>query len=74
MNSSQKRNSWNLLLCPQLRAEQLAFMQPGQKVCHFPGSNFLLGVKDGLWLNLLPFKIEFGQEFGFLPETFILPD
>ena len=43
------------------------------QVNHFPAS-FQLGRKDRLWHNLLKLQLRFGRkEFGFLPQTYILP-
>jgi len=40
---------------------------------HFPGS-FQLGRKDRLWRNLSKLLAQFGKkEFGFFPQTFVLP-
>lgn len=40
---------------------------------HFPGT-FQLGRKDRLWRNLSKMLSRFGRkEFGFFPQTFILP-
>ena len=40
---------------------------------HFPGS-FQLGRKDRLWRNLSRLLTQFGKkEFGFFPQTFVLP-
>lgn len=40
---------------------------------HFPGS-FQLGRKDRLWRNLAKLLAQFGnKEFGFFPQTFVLP-
>jgi len=40
---------------------------------HFPGS-FQLGRKDRLWRNLSRLLAQFGKkEFGFFPQTFVLP-
>jgi len=40
---------------------------------HFPGS-FQLGRKDRLWRNLSRLLAQFGRkEFGFFPQTFVLP-
>ncbi|CDW55683.1 tubulin polyglutamylase TTLL4 [Trichuris trichiura] len=48
-------------------------LMPFQKVNHFPG-NFLLGRKDRLCLSLDQMAKRWKkEEFGFAPETFILP-
>ncbi|EFX87889.1 hypothetical protein DAPPUDRAFT_311295 [Daphnia pulex] len=44
-----------------------------QKVNHFPGT-FQIGRKDRLWRNMQKMVAKFGNdEFGFLPQTFVLP-
>ena len=43
------------------------------QVNHFPAS-FQLGRKDRLWNNLSKMQLRFGQkEFGFFPQTYVLP-
>ncbi|KAI9562890.1 hypothetical protein GHT06_010346 [Daphnia sinensis] len=44
-----------------------------QKVNHFPGT-FQIGRKDRLWRNMQKMVAKYGNdEFGFLPQTFVLP-
>uniref|UniRef100_A0A0P6GEY3 Tubulin polyglutamylase TTLL4 n=1 Tax=Daphnia magna TaxID=35525 RepID=A0A0P6GEY3_9CRUS len=44
-----------------------------QKVNHFPGT-FQIGRKDRLWRNMQKMVAKYGnEEFGFLPQTFVLP-
>ena len=43
------------------------------QINHFPAS-FQLGRKDRLWHNLSKMQLRFGRkEFGFIPQTYILP-
>uniref|UniRef100_A0A914YTS5 Uncharacterized protein n=1 Tax=Panagrolaimus superbus TaxID=310955 RepID=A0A914YTS5_9BILA len=48
-------------------------MNINQKVNHYPGS-FHIGRKDRIWCHLKEFMHRFGNEFDFMPKTFLMPD
>ena len=51
----------------------MVYVPHGIQFNHFPGS-FQLGRKDRLWRNLSRLLAQFGKkEFGFFPQTFVLP-
>jgi hypothetical protein len=64
---------WNIFWGRHLLAEQYQLINAFQKVNHFPGST-QLGRKDFLNVNLSRMLYKFGpQEYGFFPQTYLLP-
>ncbi|XP_046846125.1 tubulin monoglutamylase TTLL4-like [Xenia sp. Carnegie-2017] len=68
-----KKNDWLGYWGRHMKATGFKAVREYQKVNHFPGS-FQIGRKDKLWKNLSKLLTRHGRkEFGFIPQTFILP-
>lgn len=56
-----------------MKAPMFKTLKDTQKLNHFPGT-FQIGRKDRLWRHFQRLIAKFGyKEFGFLPETYVLP-
>uniref|UniRef100_UPI00358F8D42 tubulin monoglutamylase TTLL4-like n=1 Tax=Myxine glutinosa TaxID=7769 RepID=UPI00358F8D42 len=64
---------WLLCWGKHMHSPGFRFLLKHQKLNHFPGT-FEIGRKDMLWQNLARLRKLFGhQEFGFFPQSFVLP-
>lgn len=63
----------NLLISALPKGNSLKYMNKFQKHNHFPGS-WHLGRKDNLWKNIWKKRREFGEDYGFCPTTYLMPD
>uniref|UniRef100_UPI00358E9F74 tubulin monoglutamylase TTLL4-like isoform X2 n=1 Tax=Myxine glutinosa TaxID=7769 RepID=UPI00358E9F74 len=64
---------WLLCWGKHMHSPAFRFLLKHQKLNHFPGT-FQIGRKDLLWRNLARLRKLFGrQEFGFFPQSFVLP-
>eukprot|EP01027_Heterolobosea_sp_BB2_P015683 GEZU01022446.1.p1 GENE.GEZU01022446.1~~GEZU01022446.1.p1 ORF type:complete len:521 (+),score=144.48 GEZU01022446.1:71-1633(+) len=68
-----KGDNWNVMWGRHLKPNDFETLDGFQRINHFPGSSHL-GRKDFLQRNLRAMKEEFGAEYDFFPESFILPD
>jgi tubulin polyglutamylase TTLL4 len=66
-------NQWLGTWGKHMKSPMFKTLKETQKLNHFPGT-FQLGRKDRLWRNFQRLINKFGyKEFGFIPQTFILP-
>eukprot|EP00929_Paragymnodinium_shiwhaense_P121029 TRINITY_DN9314_c0_g4_i1.p1 TRINITY_DN9314_c0_g4~~TRINITY_DN9314_c0_g4_i1.p1 ORF type:complete len:899 (-),score=169.42 TRINITY_DN9314_c0_g4_i1:133-2829(-) len=66
-------DDWSLQWCGgSLRDADYRDVQEHQRINHFPGSTELTR-KDCMWAHLERMRYTFGEDFNFVPETFILP-
>lgn len=64
---------WSGTWGKHMKSAMFKLVPPHQKVNHFPGT-FQIGRKDRMWRNMQKMVTKFGvQEFGFLPQTYVLP-
>ncbi|RZC39534.1 tubulin polyglutamylase TTLL4-like, partial [Asbolus verrucosus] len=69
----RKSNQWLGTWGKHMKSPIFKTLKETQKLNHFPGT-FQLGRKDRLWRNFQRLINKFGhKEFGFIPQTFILP-
>ncbi|XP_014672909.1 PREDICTED: tubulin polyglutamylase TTLL4-like [Priapulus caudatus] len=70
---SRKEHDWLGYWGKHMKSGGFGVIREFQKVNHFPGS-FQIGRKDRLWRNLAHMqKLHGKKEFGFVPQTFVLP-
>lgn len=70
-----QEKDWLVQWCgPSMKASDYATLHEYQRVNHFPGSTELTR-KDRMWKHLAEIAQSFGKDsFGFVPETFVLPE
>jgi len=70
-----QEKDWLVQWCgPSMKASDYAALHEYQRVNHFPGSTELTR-KDRMWKHLAEIAQTFGKDsFGFVPETFVLPE
>lgn len=68
-------HSWNILWSGSMPPDYLyENLNPYQKINHYPGSNELTR-KDKMCMNMKSMADKYGKHnFGFIPETFVLPE
>ncbi|XP_065161645.1 tubulin monoglutamylase TTLL4-like isoform X2 [Atheta coriaria] len=70
----RKSNDWMGTWGKHMKSPMFKTLKNAQKLNHFAGT-FQLGRKDRLWRNVQRLMHRFGaKEFGFIPQTFILPN
>lgn len=66
-------SKFNLYISGSIRPRILLEMDEYQKYNHYPGS-WQLGRKDNLWRNVSKMRRSYGEDFGFCPNTYLLPE
>ncbi|XP_062598773.1 tubulin monoglutamylase TTLL4-like [Saccostrea cucullata] len=70
---TKRNHDWLGCWGKHMKSQGFKSVREYQKLNHFPGS-FQIGRKDRLWRNLSKLQVQNGKkEFGFFPQTFILP-
>lgn len=64
---------FNLYISGSIRPRILLEMDGYQKYNHYPGS-WQLGRKDNLWRNVSKMRRMYGEDYGFCPNTYLLPE
>lgn len=69
----RKSNDWSGTWGKHMKSPMFKTLKSTQKLNHFAGT-FQIGRKDRLWRNMQRLAMKHGtKEFGFLPQTFVLP-
>lgn len=70
---SRESNDWCGTWGKHMKSPMFKTLKGSQKLNHFAGT-FQIGRKDRLWRNMQRLAMKHGvKEFGFLPQTFVLP-
>eukprot|EP01138_Halocafeteria_seosinensis_P003705 gb/GECG01003788.1/.p1 GENE.gb/GECG01003788.1/~~gb/GECG01003788.1/.p1 ORF type:complete len:1015 (+),score=117.37 gb/GECG01003788.1/:1-3045(+) len=64
--------NWNALWSCHLKEDELARLNPFQKVNHFPGT-WAIGRKDRLARSMGKMYRNFGEDYNVIPRTYLLP-
>ncbi|KAK2711574.1 tubulin monoglutamylase TTLL4-like isoform X2 [Artemia franciscana] len=73
IKSKSESKDWMGMWGKHMKSIEFSSLKATQKINHFPGT-FQIGRKDRLWRNIRKLEVKFGvNEFGFLPQTYVLP-